>query len=252
MPNDILVQLGLDANQILVYEYLLENGPSKASVIAKNTPLKRGLVYKTLDDLVDLKLIEKDDPVGAVSLFTPLHPSALKSLAESHIRSAQNAQNILESEIGSLVSMYNLANDKPGIEFYEGLAGVKKVIFDTLTSKTNIYTYADMAQVEKYIKKINDEYAKKRDTLDLSKKVLLVDSDFTKKILADYKKSNLDVRFVKNVPHFATVMQIYDNKVSYVTLSKDKMIGIIIQDKSVYEMHKALFKSMWKNAAALE
>lgn len=248
MENSILNQLGLDTNQILIYEYLLETGPSKASVIAKNTPLKRGLVYKTLDELVELQIIEKDDPEGAVSIFTPLHPSALKSLAESKVRTAQNAQNHLDSEIGSLVSMYNLANNKPGIEFYEGINGIKKVINDTLTSKTPIYTYADMEQVEKYIKEINDEYATKRDKLDLRKKVLLVDSDYTHKLLEKYKKTNLDIRFVKDVPHFATVMQIYDNKVSYVTLSEDKMVGIIIQDKNIYEMHKALFKNMWKQA----
>ncbi len=248
MENSILKQLGLDANQILIYEYLLEASASKASIIAKNTPLKRGLVYKTLDELVELQIIEKDDPEGAVSIFTPLHPSALKSLAESKVRQAQNTQNHLDSDIGNLVSMYNLANNKPGIEFYEGLSGIQKVINDTLKSKTTIQTYADMEQIEKYIKKINDEYAARRDRLDLRKKVLLVDSDYTHKLLAGYKKTNLDIRFVKDVPHFATVMQIYDNKISYVTLSEKKMTGIIIQDKNIYQMHKALFENMWKFA----
>ncbi len=248
MQNSILTQLGLDTNQILVYTYLLENGTSKASTIAKNTPLKRGLVYKILDELVELQIIEKDDPEGAVSIFTPFHPSALKSLADSKVRQAQNAQNHLDSDIGSLISMYNLANNKPGIEFYEGVEGVKKVIYDTLTSKTAIYTYADMEKIEKHIKKINDEYAKKRDRMDLKKKVLLVDSEYTHNLLKEYKKTNLDIRFVKNVPHFATVMQIYENKVSYVTLSDEKMIGIIIQNKNIYDMHKVLFKSMWEMA----
>lgn len=248
MENSILTQLGLDPNQILVYMFLLEHGPSKASAIAKNTPLKRGLVYKILDELIKLEIITKDDQEKAVSVFTPLHPSALKSLAESKVRQAQNTQNYLDTELGSLISMYNLTNNKPGIEFYEGIEGIKKVIYDTLTSKTAIYTYADMEQVEKYIKKINEDYSTKRDKLDLNKKVLLVDSDYTHRLLENYKKTNLNIRFVKDVPHFATIMQIYDNKVSYVTLSDDKMTGIIIQDKNIYKMHKALFKSMWKQA----
>ena len=126
MENSILAQLGLDSNQILIYTFLLENGPSKASVIAKNTPLKRGLVYKILDELIKMEIITKDDPEGAVSIFTPLHPSTLKSLAESKVRQAQNAQNYLDTELGSLISMYNLANNKPGIEFYEGIEELKK------------------------------------------------------------------------------------------------------------------------------
>ncbi len=248
MKNDILQQLGLDNNQILVYEYLLANGSSRASTISKNTPLKRGLVYKVLDELEEIQIIEKNEPEGAVAVFEPLHPSALKGLAESKTRQAQNTQNLLESEIGHLVSMYNLANNKPGIEFYEGVEGIKKVINDTLTSKTTIYTYADAEKVNEYIPKINEEYAKKRDKLDLNKKILLVDSEYTHNFFKTYKTSNLDFRFVKDVPHFATVMQIYDNKVSYVTLSKEKMIGIVIQDQNIYQMHKALFESMWNNA----
>jgi sugar-specific transcriptional regulator TrmB len=248
MENTILQQLGFNENQVFVYEFLLQNGTQKASIIAKNTPLQRGVVYKTLDELVDMHVIEKRESLGSVALFEPLHPSVLKSVAEHRVRRAQNIENIVDNEIGSFVSLYNLANNKPGIEFYDGIDGVKKVIYDTLKSKTAIYTYADMEQVNKYIGKINAEYAKKRDRLDIMKKVLLVDSDYTHRLLESYQKTNLDIRFVKNVPHFATVMQIYDNKVSYVTLSEEKMIGIIIQDKSIYEMHKALFKNMWNSA----
>ncbi|MCK9379116.1 MAG: hypothetical protein M0P97_03145, partial [Candidatus Moranbacteria bacterium] len=115
-------------------------------------------------------------------------------------------------------------------------------------SRTEIYTYADMEEVDRHIKKINTEYAKKRNRLKIGKKVLLVDSGYTKEILQSYQKANLDVRFVKNVPHFATIMQIYDNKVSYVTLEEKRMIGVIIQDPNIYSMHKILFENMWENA----
>jgi sugar-specific transcriptional regulator TrmB len=248
MEKNILQQLSLTENEALIYETLLQNGKQKASQIQKKTPLKRGLIYKNLENLEKKGLIVREDNNQKVSTFTPIHPNVLKGLAEQQVKQAQEAQNLLQDELGSLVSMYNLANNKPGVEFYEGLDGIKKVIYDTLTSKTTIYTYADMEQINKYIKKLNAEYATKRDGLDLQKKVLLVDSAFTHTFLKEYKKTNLYVRFVKNVPHFATIMQIYDNKVSYVTLSTEKMIGIIIQDKSIYEMHKALFKNMWDNA----
>ena len=42
-------------------------------------------------------------------------------------------------------------------------------------------------------------------------------------------------------------MQIYDNKISYLTLSDKEMIGVIIEDKYIYKMHKDLFEYMWKN-----
>jgi len=247
MENLILNQLGLDTNQILIYEYLLETGPSKASTIAKNTPLKRGLVYKTLDELVELQIIQKDDPEGAVSIFTPLHPSALKSLAESKVRIAQNAQNHLDSEIGSLVSMYNLANNKPGIEFYEGIEGVKKVINDVLTATEIIYTVIDIEELNKnsIMKKLNTEHTKKRESLDINKKILVPNTSFSRNELKNYHSDVTTIRIMPKNIQLESGMQLYNNKISYTTIKKDAYIGMIISDKSTYSMHRNLFEILW-------
>ncbi len=127
MENTLLQQLGLTDNQVTIYTSLLTGGAQKAGLIAKNSPLKRGLVYKTLEELVALGIVEKLERAGSVAVFAPQHPSVLKDLAESRVRSAQNTAHHLESEIGSLVSLYNIANNKPGIEFYEGADGMKKM-----------------------------------------------------------------------------------------------------------------------------
>jgi sugar-specific transcriptional regulator TrmB len=128
MEKNILQQLGLTENEALIYETLLQNGKQKASQIQKKTPLKRGLVYKNLENLEKKGLVVREDNNQKVSTFTPIHPNVLKGLAEQQVKQAREAQNLLQNELGSLVSMYNLANNKPGVEFCEGLEGVKKVI----------------------------------------------------------------------------------------------------------------------------
>ena len=248
MFEQSLIQLGLSYTQSAVYEVLLKNGPLPAGKIAKKTAFKRGLVYKMLDDLIKHGLVQKEEEKGKVAVFEVKHPLELRDLAEKKQQEAQDAKIALEGVLPAIISEFNLVSQKPGILFFEGEKGVKEVINDTLSSRTTIHTYADMEEVNRYIKKINAEYAKKRDRLKIDKKVLLVDSEYTKNFLDKYQKTNLDIRFVKNIPHFATVMQIYDNKVSYVTLAKDKMIGIIIQDANIYAMHKILFENMWESA----
>jgi len=248
MFEQSLIQLGLTYTQSVVYETLLKNGPLPAGKIAKKTSFKRGLVYKILEDLAKTGLIQKNEEKGKVAVFETKHPLELRGFAEKRQQEARDAKLALEGVLPAIVSEFNLASSKPGILFFEGEEGAKQVINDTLSSRTDIYTYADMEEVNKYMKKINAEYAKKRDRLKVEKKVLLVDSEYTHKILADYQKTNLDIRFVKNTSHFATVMQIYDQKVSYVAMSEKKMIGIIIQDPNIYAMHKVLFESMWANA----
>jgi sugar-specific transcriptional regulator TrmB len=248
MFEQSLIQLGLTYTQSAVYEVLLKNGALPAGKIAKKTEFKRGLVYKILDDLMTAGLVQKEEEKGKVAIFEVKHPLELRDFAEKKQQKARDAKVALEGILPAIISEFNLASQKPGILFFEGENGIKEVINDTLSSRTDIYTYADMEEINKHIKKINAEYAKKRNRLKIGKKVLLVDSEYTQEFLKKYEKSNLDIRFVKNIPHFATVMQIYDNKVSYVTLAQDKMMGVIIQNPSIYFMHKALFENMWENA----
>ena len=247
MYKDIFTQLGLSSNEATVYEFLLKNGESSAGQIIKKTPLKRGVIYNTLSNLLK-KGIASQKIKNKISYFKPEHPEKLREFAEQKENEFKKAKNTLEANLPTFISEFNLVSGKPGVRYFEGIDGIKKVINNTLTSKTVIYTYADMEKINQYIKKINDEYSKKRNELKIEKKVLLVDSEYTHKFLKNYPAENLDIRFIKNIRHFTAVMQIYDNKISYITLAKERITGIIIDDKNIYEMHKILFENDWKNA----
>ena len=147
-----------------------------------------------------------------------------------------------------LKSKYNLILRKPGIKYYEGKEGIKKVLDDSLTSKTEIYTYADLEAIEKYIPKINKKYAKKRKELNIKKRGIVLDTLFTRNFLKNYHKQITDTKLIKqeDAPPFKTIMQIYDNKISYLTLSSESKIGVIIEDPNIYKMHKYLFEYLWK------
>lgn len=136
MKPTSLKSLGLSDNQITVYLELLKNGDQKASAIARKTPLKRGLVYKILEELENMNLVVKESKAKEVTIFSPIHPNVLKGVAENQINQAQATQKNLENELGQLVSMYNLANNKPGVEFYEGIEGMKKVYNQILLNAT--------------------------------------------------------------------------------------------------------------------
>jgi HTH-type transcriptional regulator, sugar sensing transcriptional regulator len=251
MYEQSLIQAGLSYTQATVYEALIKNGSMPAGKLTKKTPFKRGLVYLALEDLVKLDLVEKDEKDHRAAIFQVKHPLQLRNLAEKREQQAKDAKLALEGMISSIVSDYNLVSGRPGVLFYEGLEGVKKVINDTLSSKGIIYTYADVEAIDKYIKKFNEEYAKKRDKLHLVKKGLVVDSLFSREYLKSYHKETTDIKFIP-INHFGTIMEIYENKVSYVSMSDSKMIGVIIEDKNIFEMHKTLFEFNWENAKTFD
>jgi sugar-specific transcriptional regulator TrmB len=133
-----LVRIGLTHEQATIYEYLLKNGPSPASRIASHALLKRGLTYKVLDQLVELSLATKQDRRGAVTLFAPLHPSRLQELVTEKERSITQATTSLSSHLSGLISLFNLVSGKPGISFFEGLSGIKRIYDDMLDTGEDI------------------------------------------------------------------------------------------------------------------
>lgn len=246
-----LVAAGLEPDQAQVYEILLKNGPLKAGKVAQRSSLKRGLVYKILDELADLGLVIKNEPPGKIAVFEPAHPLKVKEFAEAREQKLKTAQLALDGILGNLTSDYNLALGKPGIQFFEGKDGVAKVANDSLTSTTEILSYLDNEAINKYIPDINKEYIQKRNRLKISKRMITVDSQYVRDRAKQFNKSTTQIRVIDKGFPFATIMQIYDGKVSYITLDDKKMIGVIIADPHIYQMHKILFDFNWEHAAAL-
>lgn len=251
MYKDIFTQLGLSPNEATVYECLLKNGQSTVGEIIKKTPLKRGVAYNILSDLIKKDLVsEKKIKVGGgkekVAHFIPNHPEKLRDYLENKKGQFQKIENTLNANLPSLVSDFNLISGKPGVRFFEGIEGVKKVLEDSLVAKELIYSYADLEAVVKHIDKINKDYVKKRDELGIRKRVIFIDSPFTRSYLKNYHRETTFMKFIDHKLYsFNSVMQIYDGKISYITLSKKSKIGVIIEDKNIYQMHKSLFEYAW-------
>ncbi|MEK7493810.1 MAG: helix-turn-helix domain-containing protein [Patescibacteria group bacterium] len=247
MYDQFLVQAGITSDQAVIYEVLLKNGPLPAGEISKKTPLKRGLIYKVLDQLAEMGLVTKNDISGKATQFEPAHPIKLKELAEKREKEAKQAQSVLDGGLGQLISDFNLISGKPGVQFFEGLDGIKKTLEDSLTSKTEILSYADIEGIVKNIDAINSAYVRRREKLGLKKRGVILDTPFARKYLSDYHKEITQTRLIQcsDAKPFRSVMQIYDNKVSYITLVPGKMIGVIIEDQYLYEMHVYLFEHLW-------
>lgn len=252
MYQKILQQIGLNEKEAVVYQTLLETGPVAAQEILKTVAKKmtttRPNLYNILAALKEKGLLTEKVKKGK-NLFEPESPARLVNVFEEAAQKASQARKNLEIILPELTSLYNLTTQKPAVQFYEGIEGIKTVLADSLTSKQMIYTYADMEAIIKYIDSINKEYAKKRDAMGIKKRGIMIDSKFARDYLKNYYKSTTDTRFIDHRLYpFNSIMQIYDNKISYITLSDKGMIGVIIQDPNIYQMHKSIFEHNWVNA----
>lgn len=250
--TETLKQAGLTEAQALVFQALLKEKEAKAGKLAKLLPVKRGLIYKSLDELVVLGLAEKEEDAGKVALYRAKHPAVLRSIVDVKEREVRDAKQALDGLLPALSSDFNLHSSVPGVLVYEGEAGVEEVLNDSLRAKEVIFSYVDVEAVEKNIGEINARYMKKRERLDIYKKLLVPDTPFIRDLYSKEKSLVTEVRAIpQSVTPFEVTMQIYDGKVSYLTLAHDRKLGVIIEDPHIYQMHKYLFEILYEKAEVL-
>jgi sugar-specific transcriptional regulator TrmB len=250
MYEETLKQAGLTIEQSRIYTTLLQNGPLPARRIVLNTGIKRGLTYKALDQLEEIGLVQKKDQEGKVTKFNPIHPSKIMEIIDNRRKNLETVTESLKSVVGQMTSDYNLFSGKPNVQFFEGERGLKEVLDDSLYAKSEILSYADLESIQKYIPKINEKHVADRRKFEISKRGLLLDTPFNRKTISSYDKDVTNIKFieVKDSNPYQSLMNIYDNKVSYLTLDENKMIGVIIEDEHIAQMHRYIFEYGWDKA----
>lgn len=253
MYEQSLIQAGLSYAQAVVYEALIKNGPLPAGKLTKKTPFKRGLVYLALEDLTRLDLVEKNEDKKQAAIFQAKHPASLRALAEKREQQAKDTKLALDGILPSIVSDFNLISGRPGILFYEGEEGLKKILFDSLSSKTEIRLFINTEAFSKEEKfwKIDKDYRRKRLRLGIKKKILSFGKNMEKEASSAAYDRITEIRQVnpgKDAFLSMSAIQIYDNKVSYQIIDKENIIGILIEDRNIFEMHKMIFDLLWEKA----
>ncbi len=251
MYDKILQQTLLSKEQAVVYSVLVKNGPLPAGRLYQKTPLKRSLVYKLLDQLVELGLVRKNEVKGKVAIFLAEHPSKIRELFERKQNEASQAQSLLETVMPVLLSDFNLTVGKPGIQFFEGVEGLKKIYKDTLRPNNRIYALLSPDIIEPSLKKwLDSTYVRKRANMNIPAKVIVASSDKTSAYTELDKKYLRETTVVPRTkfPIDAEIDIYQPNKVAFISFQKKELIGIILESPAIYNTMKAFFDLAWAQA----
>ena len=242
-----LIQFGLTKSQAKVLDFLLENGENKVRDITKAVRHPRGVVYSTLEELIKLELVEKTEKDKEISKFRATHPRNIEKILEEKEKAIKQNKKIFSEVLPMLSSSFNLTISKPGVKFYEGEEGLRKILFDTLSSKTEILTFLNEEEISKEEKfnKINEEYVARREKKGIVKKVIIFGEKKLDENDEEYQKVT-QVKYASGEKSpFKSIFQIYDSKVSFQIVDGEKLISVLIEDKNIYEMQKTFFEILW-------
>lgn len=242
--QETLVSAGLEPSTAKIYLILAENGELPVSEIITKSELSRAGAYDALNMLMAKEYIEYRKE-GRNVFYKALHPDKFYSLIEQKKRNEALFEQEMNETIRSLVGMYNLGNNQPGVRMFEGDEGIKEVTMDSLEAQDEILTYLDVEATQKYLAETNKEYVAERVKRNIKKRQIAPDTPATRERYKNYSPL-LEVRLMPaNIKPFKTIVQIYNKKVSFSTLNDEKKIGVIIEDEQISELHRSIFEFVW-------
>ncbi len=141
--NRVLSALGLNDREKLLYSVFLDGASRPASVLSKQTGLKRGQTYDVLADL-EKKGIVQEFTKGNTRYFCASAPDGLLALLESREAELTIQKSGIQQLAYTLAQNFNGSIHRPRVCYYHGAEGVKQ-IFDSMlrTPDSDIYLILD-------------------------------------------------------------------------------------------------------------
>lgn len=242
--SDILSRLGLAENEAKIYEILLLKGETKARDLLEDSGLSRGNVYNMLTSLTARGFIQVIE--GKQQTYRVTDPTKLSSLVEERKRGIERLDAEFKETLPRMLSTFSLTTGRPAVRVFGGIDGIEEALNDSLLAKGEIRTYVDNAAVIGDVLTINDRYVKRRLAKKIMKKMIVSDTPELRKLFSNLVNEFTLVAFIPKFPAtFQSAMEIYDDTVSYMTLTPEKMIAVLMTDSAIASLEKQKFDFLW-------
>ena len=236
------ISLGLKTNEAKVYLATLKMGQATVGEIADSTDVQRTFIYDILEELHDKGLISQVD-IGKVKHFSALSVEKFKNYQEEKL--AKFALVLPE-----LKALEKSVGDRPRVQFFEGIDGIKMALEDTLKQPkgSKILAYATGVGAYEQMPEFLSKYFKKRVEKKITMHCLAPDNTVNREHIKHDKAVLRETILLpeKKFP-FTNEIDIYGNKVAIMSL-QGEILAVIIESESVAKTQRAIFELAWLGA----
>lgn len=244
----LLAALGLTPKEARVYVALLKEGPSSVRQLAAATGINRGTIYDILKELQAYGLARFYNEETR-QYFIAAPPKRLEELAQEKQTVLARAASELADVVPQLEALYDRGDHTPVARMFEGQEGVRSMLEDVLVSmaayrEDEYYVYSSSAVRDAGFYSAIPDYTKRR----IAGNIRVKNISFGK---GKGGTSGLDERrWIDGLTGAPTYVLIYAGKVAHIFLDKKgEFVGLIIENRAVYETQKLLFLELWNRLA---
>lgn len=254
MHEDIFTRIGLSRDEAWVYSALLDGGPQGAGdLLKRDIPIKRSLLYKVLDRLIERGLVTEQKGTGKAR-FVPQPPDMLTVILEDKESDVRRSRESLASAMPELKAKYNLSTDRPMIRMFEGVEGLRKMYEDKFESGAKELHFIRTARAETYRETFGTwftHYLKRQTESGMKAYAITVDDEYTNHDPAIDAARNVVRTWIRPQDYTAPVqIDAYGDRVALFCFGKE-FFGIIIESALLATAIRDLFKLADKGAKTI-
>ena len=232
-----LQNLGLSMKEARIYVACLELGTSSAVAIAKRSGVPKSTVYDSLESLKKQGYFVMA-PRGGKKYYSVSDPA----IFETKVRVQEES---LIEVLPELKALYGTDTKRPRVRYFESDDALEIINREVLGEATELLAIASQDDAEV---RFAEFFRRKSPVLRLKKKlplrIIFRDSELAREYKADDKKYLRQSKLIPKDTEFSAAVWIWKNKVATFSYRK-KFTATVIEDPEVYQVHKALFESMW-------
>ena len=233
-----LEELGLDDNEIKVYQSCLRLGDSKVHDVSKESQLIRTTTYGVLKSLIEKGIVSSINKEG-VNFFQAVNPEQLIYILD-------HKKEKIQGIIPKLKEIANTSSPFPKVRFFEGESGVK-AIFDDLLKQKNaevkhigiVKEWFELARVAAII------FYRKKKEQGVKTRSIVPDLKKQREACKNKLVKNADFRFFPGLEMKGS-MFISPTNVAFVSNQGGNIRGFEIEDAEYVKLQNFLFEELWE------
>ena len=235
---DIFKEVGLNELEADVYSYLIHNNKISITEMAKSLGVFRAYIYKSLENLRNINLVDKDN--------NPADPTHLEFLLSQRQTVLKQKQNSLKKILPEMIGKYNTHSAFSKVKFYQGKDQFVNLFDEILDSNVKtIYSMEDSLTFTNIVSEnFIDYWIKKRVQKKIKIKVVFREGhNLLNRLISN---SHMELREIKTLPRdfeFNSQFHIYnDNLILWNPVLPQ---AIRIKDSIISSSFKSLFELTW-------
>ncbi len=243
-PKKLLISLGLSMAEVEVLHAIMQ-GAERAADIMKQTGLKRPTVYYCLQRLKQRGLVLAVGSGSRIAFRADL--ASLSHASDECVQEVNENHRHLTQWIQLMAAKTQKAQEKPAVVFYEGVTAVRRVIMETMYTRTKHID--SIAPTYNFFRELGEDmvedYVSERNARGITTRSLW-EGSISRDLLETFYGSKQHVRILPKQmeKRFSTTLFLYDDKALYIS-SLRNAYAVLMTSSEHHDFMTAIFDSLW-------